>query len=107
MFGICGPRSVHYLQVDPSTTSIILFPGQGAQFIGMGKQLQEYKEAMDLFTIASEILNYDLFKICMEGPLELLSRTEVCQLATLVTSLGALIKLRETDPQVRKFTLLL
>ena len=36
----------------------------------------------------SEILKYDLLKVCLEGPIEMLNRTETCQLATLVTSLA-------------------
>lgn len=87
-------------QVDPSCTSILLFPGQGSQFVGMGAQLHQYREAMDLYTIASDILKYDLWKICQEGPIDLLSKTEICQVAILVTSIAALVKLREDNPEV-------
>lgn len=66
----------------------------------MGNHLQDCREAMELFTIASDILKYDLYKVCTEGPIELLNTTQICQLATLVTSCGALIKLREKNPQV-------
>lgn len=42
--------------IDPAETSIVLFPGQGAQFVGMAKSLTKFPEAMDLFEMASEIL---------------------------------------------------
>lgn len=43
-------------KVDPRDTSIILFPGQGAQFVGMAKSLEKVPIAKDLFDYASEIL---------------------------------------------------
>lgn len=90
----------YLFQVDPTTTSLLLFPGQGSQFVGMGKNTLEYSEAKDLYDIASDIVQYDILKVCLDGPIELLSRTEVCQTATLVTSLAALVKLREENPEV-------
>lgn len=41
---------------DSSEPSVVLFPGQGSQFVGMAKSLTTYPEAMDLFEMASEIL---------------------------------------------------
>lgn len=66
----------------------------------MGKKLLKNREAMNIFAEASEILNYDLLKLCLEGPIESLNRTEICQLATLVTSLAGLELLREQHPEV-------
>lgn len=43
-------------KIDPEDTSIILFPGQGAQFVGMTKSLLRVPTAMDLFSHANEIL---------------------------------------------------
>lgn len=43
-------------KIDPEDTSIILFPGQGSQFVGMAKQLEIVPAAKDLFDCASEIL---------------------------------------------------
>ena len=94
------------LQVDPTTTSIILFPGQGAQFVGMGKALQQNTNAMNTFAEASEILKYDLLKVCLEGPIEMLNRTETCQLATLVTSLAGVELLRDKYPEVCQTSLM-
>ncbi|XP_071087411.1 probable malonyl-CoA-acyl carrier protein transacylase, mitochondrial [Haliotis cracherodii] len=86
--------------IDPSLTSIVLFQGQGSQFVGMGKELLPYPGVKDLFDKASSILGYDLLKICLKGPFEELRKTVFCQPAILVTSLAALIKLREIHPEV-------
>ena len=45
-----------YFQIDPRDTSVVLFPGQGSQFVGMGMQLLEYPNVMDMYDLASEIL---------------------------------------------------
>ena len=79
----------------------ILFPGQGAQHVGMGKQLvQDYPEAKKLFDTASDILGYDLSKLCFEGPAEELDSTIYSQPALFVASLAALEKLRADRPDV-------
>ena len=68
-----------------------LFPGQGAQKVGMGKDIYEkYNEAREIFEIASQISGIDIKKICFEGPEEILMKTENTQLAILVTSLSTL-----------------
>lgn len=76
-----------------------LFPGQGAQHVGMGKQLVgEFPAADALFDTANEILGYDLRKLCFEGPAEELDSTVYSQPAIFVTSLAALEKLRAESP---------
>lgn len=73
-----------------SHRAAILFPGQGAQFVGMGKALlQAYPAAKQLYHQASHILGYDLLRVCTEGPAEELNCTRVSQPAVLVTSLAA------------------
>ncbi|MCM8794856.1 MAG: ACP S-malonyltransferase [Candidatus Omnitrophica bacterium] len=68
----------------------LLFPGQGAQFVGMGKELVEnFPSARALFEEADRILGYPLSRICWEGPQEALVRTEHCQPALYVASLAA------------------
>lgn len=78
-----------------------LFPGQGAQTVGMGKRLAEaVPAARRLFDQAGEILGYDLAKLCFEGPAEQLDSTVCSQPALFVTSLAALESLRVDSPDV-------
>ncbi len=78
-----------------------LFPGQGAQFIGMGKSLcDELPAAVGLFNRASEILGYDLADVCFNGPAEKLNTTAISQPALYVTSMAALEKLKQDAPDV-------
>ena len=68
-----------------------LFPGQGAQYIGMGKDLyDQYPEAQEVFDRANELLGFDIKKICFEGPQEELQRTRHSQAAIFVTSMACL-----------------
>ena len=68
-----------------------LFPGQGAQYVGMGKDIYEkYEEARKIYDKASEISGIDVKKICFEGPEEILNKTENTQIAILTTSLAIL-----------------
>src|SRR5438270_10444555 len=76
-----------------------LFPGQGAQAVGMGRALdQELPQARALFDRAGEVLGFDLRKVCFEGPAEALEATDVSQPAIFVASLAALEGLKATDP---------
>lgn len=78
-----------------------LFPGQGAQHVGMGKTIAErYPAAARLYAQANEILGYDLAKLCFEGPADELDSTVISQPAIFVTSLAALEKLRADSPDV-------
>jgi [acyl-carrier-protein] S-malonyltransferase len=74
----------------------LIFPGQGAQAIGMGRELAAtYPAAADLFHQADEILGWPLSKICWDGPVEELTKTSVCQPALYVHGLAALAVVRE------------
>lgn len=80
-----------------------IFPGQGAQYSGMGKEIAEnYKEAMDIFDIASLRLGYDMKKLCFEGSEEELKKTENTQPAILTTSIAIMevLKLKGITPDV-------
>ena len=68
----------------------ILCPGQGAQAVGMGKELLEKSEAARrVFANASRILGFDLAAVCVGGPEERLNRTDVSQPALFVTAVAS------------------
>jgi [acyl-carrier-protein] S-malonyltransferase len=76
-----------------------LFPGQGAQSVGMGAALAEaLPAAKELFARASGILGYDLLALCANGPAEQLDATEYSQPALFVCSLAAVEKIRLEQP---------
>lgn len=87
-------------KINPSETSVILFPGQGIIKVGDVKEYMKFPKARELFDIANHILGYDLLKMCLKGPQNVLDRTEFNQPATVVTSLAALEKLQEERPRV-------
>lgn len=73
-----------------------LFPGQGAQCVGMGKEITEaFADAGEFFRKANDILGFDLRGICFEGPAETLNTTAVSQPAIFVTSAAILEVMRK------------
>jgi len=77
-----------------------MFPGQGAQFVGMcGDVCKDVPAAKTLFDEASEILGYDLLALCTEGPKEKLDSTVISQPAIFVASMAAVEKLRQEEGQ--------
>ncbi|KAL0740800.1 hypothetical protein Bca4012_082313 [Brassica carinata] len=83
-------------------SSAFLFPGQGAQAIGMGQEAQSVAAAADLYNKANHILGYDLLDICVNGPKDKLDSTVISQPAIYVTSLAAveLLRVREGGEQI-------
>ncbi len=80
--------------------SVFLFPGQGAQKVGMGKSLHDsLPAARCLFDEAAEVLGYNLADVCINGPVDRLNSTAVSQPALYVCSLAALEQLKATEPQ--------
>src|SRR5262249_4188985 len=76
-----------------------LFPGQGAQSVGMGRHLAEtLPAARALFDEAADLLGYDLADVCWNGPAERLNATVISQPALFVSSLAALEALKASDP---------
>jgi len=68
-----------------------IFPGQGSQYVGMGKELYENIDVCrDIFNIANEKLGFEISKLCFEGPIEELSITENTQPAILTMSIACL-----------------
>jgi [acyl-carrier-protein] S-malonyltransferase len=77
----------------------IVFPGQGSQVVGMGKDFAEaIPECKALFDRANEILGYDLAKICFEGPQEELNKSNNAQLGIFVASAAAFRALELQQP---------
>ena len=67
----------------------LLFAGQGAQAVGMGKDLAaEFPAAANLFKQADDVLGFPLSQIAFEGPAEELTKTSVCQPALYVHGLA-------------------
>ena len=75
-----------------------IFPGQGAQYVGMGKDLyDQFPEAREVFDAADSILRFPLSKLCFEGPEEELVLTANTQPALFVTSMACLRLLEKHD----------
>jgi [acyl-carrier-protein] S-malonyltransferase len=80
--------------------TVFLFPGQGAQKVGMGKSLHDsLPAARQLFDEAAEILGYSLADVCFNGPADRLNSTAISQPALYVASLAALEQLKVNEPQ--------
>jgi [acyl-carrier-protein] S-malonyltransferase len=71
------------------STNAAIFPGQGAQLVGMGKDVAErYAVAAETFAQADETLGYKLSELCFEGPAERLNATDIQQPAIFTTSVA-------------------
>jgi [acyl-carrier-protein] S-malonyltransferase len=82
-------------------TMALLFPGQGSQAIGMGKDLAEkYPLARRTFEEADDALGYKLSAVCFEGPEDQLRLTEITQPAILTVSVAVLRVLETRMPRV-------
>lgn len=78
-----------------------MFPGQGAQSVGMGKDLYEqFPAAREVYQRADDLLGFALSKLCFEGPEAELQQTRNAQPAIAVTSLALLKVATEVSPQL-------
>jgi len=87
--------------MSETAKTAFLFPGQGAQTVGMGAAVcAEVPAARALFDRAAAVLGYDLLRLCTEGPAEELDSTEYSQPALFVAGLAALERLKEDAPEL-------
>ena len=78
-----------------------IFPGQGAQCVGMSKDFyNSFAESKEIFDDAQSIVDFDILKLCFDGPLEELSLTNISQPAILTASIAALQALRASGINV-------
>lgn len=83
-----------------STKIAFLFPGQGSQFVGMGRELVEsYPEAREIFAQADDVLGFSLSRLCFDGPEAELTDTLNAQPAILTHSIAALRVIQARAPQ--------
>ncbi len=81
----------------------ILFPGQGAQKVGMGKALVDgHPTAKAVFEEADSVLGYSLSKLCFEGPEKDLKKTDRAQPAIYTTSVAAIMAAEASGDWDRK-----
>src|ERR1017187_9201583 len=79
----------------------LLFSGQGSQTVGMGRDLcEKYEVCRKLFTHANEVLGRDIQKICFEGPVDVLTKTDNAQPAIFLTSLACFEALKSQVPDL-------
>jgi len=79
-----------------------LFPGQGAQLVGMGTDIvQAFPAAAELFGKANRIVGFDLQSLCFNGPQDKLSSTDISQPAIFVVSAALLGLMKEMAPSLK------
>ena len=76
-----------------------LFPGQGSQYVGMTSRFSP-PTVETLFSMANDILGYDIRTICLKGPQDLLDQTLHCQPAVVIASLTAYEHIKISNKEV-------
>ncbi len=80
--------------------TVLMFPGQASQYVGMAKDLYAHSDNVkDLYRLASKEIGEDIAKLSFEGPIEKLKETRFTQPAILLHSLGILKILKDTLPK--------
>ena len=79
---------------------MFLFPGQGAQYLGMTKGVSHLPAVQKLYDVASTVLDFDVRSVCLNGPQATLDETIHCQPAVVLASLAAVEQLKLKSPEV-------
>lgn len=87
---------LEYAMTKKKNNYILIFPGQGMPFLGMGKHVyNESVKIKEVWDCASEISGFDVYTLCMKGPVNKLVQTRYQQIAVTVINIAALLILRE------------
>ncbi|HXK45508.1 MAG TPA: ACP S-malonyltransferase, partial [bacterium] len=82
----------------------VVFPGQGSQYVGMGKDLyQNYGIVVEIFNTGSKICGFDIAQMCFEGSIEKLTKTEVCQVCVFAICYAAWKVFQQEFPVIPLF----
>ncbi|KAK4469566.1 hypothetical protein MN116_007106 [Schistosoma mekongi] len=68
VFRVSFDKFLRATDIEPNKTSVILFPGQGSHFVGMGRDLIKLPKIKEMFQCANEILRTNILRTCLEGP---------------------------------------
>ena len=81
----------------------LIFPGQGSQYVGMGKNIQEFSECKNTFEQADSALDFKISELCFDGPEDKLKLTEFTQPAIVTHSVALFNRLKNilSDKQIK------
>ncbi len=83
----------------------VIFPGQGAQVVGMGRDVAETSDrAREIFSRGNDVVGFDLAKLCFEGPADQLAKTDIQQPAIFLTSVALWAAFVEAGGRRENFT---